>query len=945
MDPIRWNRLWSLFDAALERPAASRTAFLDQACRDDPALRPELEGLLHAHSDAVAWLDRPPAAACVDDLAPGTRIGSYRVLEALGEGGMGRVYLVERDDGSYRQRAALKLLAPGFAHPALVGRFRRERQIMAALVHPGIARLLDGGHTDQGLPWLVMEYVEGAAIDCWCNRQAAPLATRLALIEAVCAAVDHAHRQLVVHRDIKPGNILVDAKGRPVLLDFGIAKLLDHGSDDGESQWTGWQPLTPRYAAPEQLQGAPIGAATDVFALGLLLHELVCGLPAFESGTPAERLAAITAERRAPLRPSALRRAAALDAAGELPREALRLRRERIPPELDWIVARALQPRPADRYPTAAALGADLRALAEHRPPAARPAPIAYRARKLLRRRWQWAAAAALFLALCGGFAWRLADETARTRAALAESRLERDRAEAVADFLRSLFRAADPTRSGGTAISALALLERGRTQLAADASLDPLVRAALQDTLAEVHVAMGEYPAARALVAAARASLPEPAPPVLQARIETTAGALSELEGDHRGARDALQRALELQLAADGAPSLATVAIAEKLARTLQSLGEHEAAGRLFREGWELRRAQLPADHPLVADAALRLGSWYWTGGQLEQAERWYAEALALRRGAAVPDLPELARAVDAYGTVSHLLGRYAVAIAHFEEAVALRRRVLGEHHRHTADSLSHLGAALYEQGDDEASERASRAALAIYARIFPDDSPVVTRLLNNLALVRQRRGALDEARALFGRALAANRKALGAEHALVASNLNNLGLVEEDAGNLPVAEAHLREALAIQRRRLGPDHPDTAYALTNLARVLAWSGNRGEAMPLFAEALALRNASLPPEHPSRAEVLAWYGHARCAGGEAGAGLAMLREALAIREAHAAGHALALAQSRALLGLCLARSGARSEGEALLAESRPLLQQRLVPSHRLRHALATAAP
>ncbi|HET6603232.1 MAG TPA: serine/threonine-protein kinase [Xanthomonadaceae bacterium] len=923
MDSSRWTRLWSLFDAALDQPPGSRRQWAAAACGQDPALAADLAGLLAAHEAEDALLDRNVAADALGaELRPGEIVDRYRIVRLLGAGGMGRVYLAERDDGEFTRRCALKVLAPGFAHPELIERFRRERQIMAGLVHPGIAHLLDGGRTTAGLPYLVMDYIEGVQIDRHCRELELPLAARLHLLAAVCDAVDYAHRRLVVHRDLKPGNILVDGDGRPVLLDFGIATLLVPDSDSGLSELLGMRPLTPRYASPEQLTGGPVDTASDVFSLGLLLYELVSGQPAFARGsdTPEALAARIRAAAPPPLRRS--RSTGSDDGVGAVPAE-------RIPAELDWIVRRALKAEPDERYASAAALAQDLRALPAHRPVQARPDSLGYRARKFVRRRWAAVAVTAVFAVTVTVFGIRLGLETERTRVALAQSRLAGERAEAVADFLRALFRAADTTQSAGREIPAHELLARGRSELDARRDIDPHTRIALLDTLAEVHRNMGEYDRSLALLQEAATLLDAEASPELQVRVHMNTGALRELRGEHRQARTELEQALATSVRVHGADSLPATAASERLAITLQSLGEMERAGRLFLAAHALRSRLLPDSDPRLAESALRIGSWHWLSGRLEDAERWYAQALAMRRAANPRDLPELARAIDAYGSVNHALGRYPEAATHFREAAALRRRVLGEQHRHTADSLGNLGASLYDQGDDDGAEAALREALAIYEVAVEAGSPVLSKTLNNLGLVRHRQRALAEAGALFRRALEINLAAHGENHWMTAGNLNNLGLLSEDGGDLDAAERWLRRTVAAQEKATGATHPNLAYGLTNLGRILMWRGQHAESLPLFERALEIRKAALPATHPSRAETLAWYGYARCvARDEAAAGIAMLREALEIRVAAFGDAAQAAQITRGLLGACLLDTGDARAARPLLERALPALER-----------------
>lgn len=911
----QWQRIWEVFHAALEQSLETRAAFVDGELAGDTVLRDEVHGLLAAHAREDQLLDHPPLlAAAASQLAPGSVLGRYRILRELGQGGMGRVYLVERSDGEYDKHGALKVLDPTLANAALIDSFLRERQILAHLEHPHIARLLDGGRSATGLPYLIMEYVDGVPIDRHCSERALGLDASLALMIQVCETVDFAHRQLIVHRDIKPGNVLVNARGEAVLLDFGIAGQL--GGQPGLAA-----ALTPDYASPEQLAGETIGVASDVYSLGVMLFELLAGERPYPTrGLSLSELSARI--RRAPAPVLRTRRSG-------LPR--------RLPAELDWICAKAMQAQPDRRYRSAEALAADLRAVRTHHPVAARPASATYGLRKLVRRRWPWFSAAALLLTLSAAFVWQLDTERRRTHAALEQTRIERDRAERVVEFLSALFRQADTTQAGGQEVSARELLDRGRKQLDARDDLPATGRLLLLNALAEVYRNMGASAVALALLKDAQQLLPEVASTTLEAQTLLNLGQVHELEGEHAQAKSALQRALALRRAQGNPAAIAQAA--EALAISLQALGERAAAGELFAQAYAIHNSVLPVDLAARADAALRLGSWYWVAGELEQAARYYAQALAARRAQTPADLPELARTIDAQGGLRHAQGLYAQAASDFEEAVALRRRILGNAHRHTADSLSNLGAARFDLGDDDAAQAPLREALAIYTAVLPPQSPVLAKTLNNLGLVLLRQNQPDEARAQFERALLINRAAFGESHARVAGNLNNLGLVLERQEHLAQAADAYAQATAIQEQTLGARHPQLAYSLTNLARVQFWLGHADAAIGLFQRALAIREATIEPNHPAQAETLAWYGHALCAGDDRERGLALLRRARTIADEQGVERSPA-PEARAMLGACELRGSTDAASRQLIVDALPRLRQLRGAQDRLVRAL-----
>jgi tetratricopeptide (TPR) repeat protein/tRNA A-37 threonylcarbamoyl transferase component Bud32 len=412
----RFQRCEELFHAAVALPGEQRDAFLQQRCADDPPLRAEVERLLAAHARAGDFISSPAVAAAgpwsdADQSWVGRLVGPYRVVRQIGRGGMGAVYLAERADGQYEQRVALKVIKRGMDTEQVLVRFRAERQILASLDHPNIARLLDGGSTDQGVPFFAMEYIEGEPVDAWCTRRELSVEDRLRLFLQVCGAVAYAHQNLVVHRDIKPLNILVTADGVPKLLDFGIAKVLHEGADEATSTVTGMRLLTPEYASPEQIEGRHATTVSDVYALGVVLYELLTGRSPYRtrSRTPLDVVEAVRTTD--PERPSAVGATEKL--------------RRRLRGDLDTILLTALRKEPARRYPSVEQLAGDVRRHLDGLPVRARPDTFRYRAGKFVRRnRVPVAAGALLALALLGGTAATAYQaQQARSAQAVAERR------------------------------------------------------------------------------------------------------------------------------------------------------------------------------------------------------------------------------------------------------------------------------------------------------------------------------------------------------------------------------------------------------------------------------------------------------------------------------------------------------------------------------------------
>ena len=480
----RYLRAKTIAMEALDIAADVREAWLARRCVDDAGLRAEVDWLITA---AHTGLDDPLAPgwppAGIDPLHEGARVdaaqpGQYRILRLLGEGGMGVVYLAERDDGDAHQLVALKLLASAGPHGArLAQRMVEERRILASLQHPNIAHLLDGGSTGNGQPFIALEYVEGERIDRWCQARGLPLRERVALFLKVCAAVEHAHQRLVIHRDLKPANILVTDEGEPKLLDFGIARLIEEHAP-AEPTGTAQRALTLAYASPEHVAGKPLTTATDVWSLGIVLYELLTGTRPHQAVESGHLLpdAIVSGEIRPPSSaphtgiPETDRAASAVSQAVG-----------RIPADIDAIVLKALRHAPEQRYPSVAALADDLHRFLESRPVSARRGHALYRLRRFAwRRRWQVAAAAVL-LVVAGGFLFERERQLQQVTA-------ERSKAQALAGFMTELFANADPSRSRGEQITVREVLDRGAKDLRHRTDLPAATRADLLESMANAY-------------------------------------------------------------------------------------------------------------------------------------------------------------------------------------------------------------------------------------------------------------------------------------------------------------------------------------------------------------------------------------------------------------------------------------------------------------------------
>jgi serine/threonine protein kinase len=786
----------SIFEAAIERPTADRASWLADRCGTDRQLRAEVDALIAAHERAHGILEENVSVAAATELQNmhrGRRFGAYRVISELGRGGMGVVFLAERDDGQYQQRVAVKLLQAGPDAEDLHRRFVAERQILASLRHRGIAQLLDGGVTDGHLPFLVMEYVDGVPITTYCDRRRLGIDARLRLFRDVCAAVHYAHQNLIIHRDIKPANILVSPDGGVKLLDFGIAKLLNPalGPVDQPLTRTGLRAMTPEYASPEQIRGDPLTTASDVYALGVVLYELLSGRRPYhlESGSPQE-LAEVVCSR-VPERPSAV-------VADERLRHTLS-------GDLDAIVMMALRKEAGDRYGSVDLFWEDLERYLDGLPVHAHRGSRLYRARKFLgRHRVESAAAAlvALSLAAGGGVAMRQATlasrERDRAQGALAEAEQSIKQSESVTSFLVGLFDAAAPIPETNT-ITAQELVRRGVTQLEAFRD-QPLVQARMLETMARVHVMMAEFPQARA----------------------------------------ELERSLALRVARLGAGHLEVGGTLFYLGEVMRKAGDYHRADSLTRRALAIRTAALGARHPANAEVLEQLASIAIYFSDFNGAEEMARRALEIRRESLRSTDPLLAESLVFHAARLRRLGRWADAEIELRDAIAIGLSAEGQPNPRVADSQLRLAEILLETRADTAqAESLIRSALDIDRASLGDHHPRTSWAMSDLADLLSNRGRSQEAEQIARAGLAIQRQTFGAHHPNVAAYADVLVSVLVRAGRLDEAERVQRESIAIFERTLGPNHTAYAGALGALSEILMERGR-------FDDAIAIRRRSM---------------------------------------------------------------------------------------------------
>lgn len=835
--PGQWRQVERLVDAALDAAPGERASVLAALAAGDEELRAEAERMLRACDEAGPLLERPaaefaaalitgpvadvPVPAVVDGV-----IGPYRLVRELGRGGMGVVWLAERDD--LGTRVALKIARQEMYGDHAVRRFLEERRILGSLDHPHVARLLDGGVTPGGTPFLAMEYVQGEPIDRFCESRRMGVDARLRLFLQVCDAVQYAHRNLVVHRDLKPSNILVTADWQVKLLDFGIARLLDADADAGGLTGGGERLMTPGYASPEQVRGEPVSTATDVYSLGVVLYRLLTGRHPFAAPGAPRRAVEQAVLRGHPERPSdAVLHPAAGDAATTTGarrrrRPALRMKRllrrlrgrpvhgpqrlhRHLRGDLDAITLQAMAAAPERRYATAEQLAADIRRHLRGNPVSARPDRWGYRTRRFIQRHRAPVAAGVLAALVLVAFSVSTALQSRRIRAQSERLAAERDKSEQVRRFLVDLFSSADPAESRGAQVTGRELLDRGARRVRRELARDPEARTEMLLAIGEAYMGLGSYEPADSLFREALGGASARRDEVQTAQAEYDYGYLMTHRGDARAAEPYLRASLARRRRHFGAASLPVVGSLNGVGFARRVMGDARAADTVYGQALATGRAVLGPRHPQIAESLVGLA---WARDQL---------------------------------------GDYARAEALYREALAMDRALYGEWHEDVDVSLFHLAALLHHRGRLAEAESLYRESLGVARRVRGDRHPLLVPNYSALGDVLRDQGRYAESEAMYSQALDLQRGAFGPESPRVASTMVGLGRLLTLVGRARGAEPLLRRGLDIRRAALVPGQWQVGEAMAALGACLDAQGRHAEADSLLAGGYAIIRAGRP--------------------------------------------------------------------------------------------------
>jgi non-specific serine/threonine protein kinase/serine/threonine-protein kinase len=898
-----WERVKEILHRAMQLAPQERSEFLDETCASDPELRVEVESLLLADDGLrTGFLESPPLAGKWDSVANGfDNVGGlaagqmfaqrFQLVRKLGEGGMGQVWLAEQTS-PVKRLVALKLIKAGMYDESVVQRFQSERQSLAIMDHPSIAKVFDAGTTPQGQPYFVMEYVPGLPITEYCDQKKLKIPDRLALFIQACEGVEHAHQKAIIHRDLKPANILVvevDGKPTPRIIDFGLAKAITpRAGDESEFTQMGLFMGTPGYMSPEQADPnvQDVDTRTDVYSLGVVLYVLLAGLQPFDTKQRQKQsLEEILRKLRneEPPLPSTKVNSdqdtsrGTAEARSTEPKQLVKMLRG----DLDWIASKALEKDRSRRYGTPSELAADIRRYLNHEPVMARPANVGYLMRRYARRHRVAIGVAAGLVLVLTGFSILQALQLRKTTRERDRANLERDLATRITDFMTGMFKVSDPSQARGNTVTAREILDKASNDMGTGLAKDPEVQSQMTQVMATTYQNLGLYPRAHELAKRAldsRLSLLGPDDPKTLESM-TQLGLILDLQGQYAEADKLERQALASERRVLGAGDPLTLETMGHLAFVAQEQGHFEEAEKLEREAIEVGTRTVGPESAQVLEAMNHLGGGLWYQSRFAEAETVDRQLLAVKRRVSGPDHPETLSAMNNLALALQAQHRYPEAEQLYRETVAAAQRVLGPEHPQTVGFLQNFAGLLFTESRLTDAEKLYRQVLSIQVKTLGVDHPDTLTTQSELSDVLFQEGRLHEAEKLDRETLATRLRVLGPENPRTLGSKAGLARVLIEEGGYAEGERLAREAFETGIRTVGPSNGNTLFALRQLGKALAHEHRYDEASRLFRDVIAKENSS--PGQGNRSRVWFYFACVAAVANRPNDALQDLREAI----------------------------------------------------------------
>lgn len=822
MQKKRWEKIESIIDEAISLSGIKRYNYIRKACEGDKRLFTEVKEILNAmekseKTDFLVSFSADQEDFITELLNTSTRyyenwigktVGNFKITEILGTGGMSIIFKAERTGGSFSQEVAIKLLQRELQTPETIQRFHIEQEILAGLKHPNIAQLYDGGVTREGIPYLIMEYIDGMPVDDYCNKHRLTIDERIQLFRDVCSAVQHSHSNLIIHRDLKSDNILVTSDGIVKVLDFGIAKFLDPALSEhavletrpGQKLWT------PQYAAPEQVKNEVPTTSTDIYALGILLHKLLTDTYPLDLKNKTINEIEHSIVHDVPVKPSEainrLEHATDICKKRGLSKGELR---KKLAGDLDELVLKAIRKDPDYRYTSVAQLMDDIDCYHQGLPLLAPKDTARYRLRKFVKRNKAVLTSIAAILVLIGTivgyYTYQLSLRTEKAE-------LGERKARKTMQVLVGIFRGADPTYQPGKDVTAREVLEKGTAYVRNEIDDQPEIRASLLDALGGIYKNLGEF---------------EEAEPALREALDIRSNLYS---GNH------------IDLAAS----------MHNWADYNMHTGNYGQALSYFQQAAEMYKSL--DNKRKYASSRMELGWVYYETGNYHKADSLVTGALKINQHEFGHEHREVARGYQYLAWIQNAQGHYEAADSLFRQALAIRENVYGNDHPLTAQTMQSLGRILYNKGNYETAEQMEMQALAVQRKILNNDHPEIATTLNILGLVKVRQQDYDEAETLFLEAIDIRERKFGSVHPDVLKSRNDLATVYFYKKDYTRASREFKKVVESNKNLLGETHPEIATGLNNLAMTLQRAGRKEEALAYFRESIAVAEQNYGQGH-----------------------------------------------------------------------------------------------